>query len=153
VIVVDTHVWIWWVHQDDRLTPQAKDFITHHEPGRIGVSAISCWEVATLVERGRLRLPMAVDQWLHAALAYPGMKLLPDLSPGDPAAPRGLAVPHAATSADAQRRHLSTRLFPRTSRAGSPGGKRPGANGVVELSPFEFLDRLADLVPAAATSG
>ena len=24
---------------------------------------------------------------------------------------------------------------------------RPGANGVVELSPFEFLDRLADLVP------
>jgi len=24
---------------------------------------------------------------------------------------------------------------------------RPGANGVIELSPFEFLDRLADLVP------
>jgi hypothetical protein len=24
---------------------------------------------------------------------------------------------------------------------------RPGANGVVELSPREFLDRLADLVP------
>ena len=30
-----------------------------------------------------------------------------------------------------------------------PGRKstRPGANGVVELSPFEFLDRLTDLVP------
>ena len=30
-----------------------------------------------------------------------------------------------------------------------PGRKstRPGATGVVELSPFEFLDRLADLVP------
>jgi hypothetical protein len=25
--------------------------------------------------------------------------------------------------------------------------KRPGAHGVVELTPFEFLDRLADLVP------
>ncbi|MEX0669267.1 MAG: hypothetical protein WD060_02275 [Pirellulales bacterium] len=25
---------------------------------------------------------------------------------------------------------------------------RPGANGVVELSPFLFLDRLADLVPS-----
>jgi PIN domain nuclease of toxin-antitoxin system len=77
VIVVDTHVWIWWVHQDDHLTPQIKDFITQHEAGRIGVSAISCWEVAKLVERGRLRLPMAVDQWLDAALAYPGMTLLP----------------------------------------------------------------------------
>jgi hypothetical protein len=27
---------------------------------------------------------------------------------------------------------------------------RPGANGVIELTPFEFLDRLADLCPAAA---
>jgi hypothetical protein len=26
---------------------------------------------------------------------------------------------------------------------------RPGASGVVELSPFEFLDRLTDLAPAA----
>ncbi|MBM4011348.1 MAG: hypothetical protein FJ286_08205, partial [Planctomycetes bacterium] len=34
---------------------------------------------------------------------------------------------------------------------GRPGrgrkSTRPGANGVVELSPFEFLDRVADLVP------
>jgi hypothetical protein len=34
---------------------------------------------------------------------------------------------------------------------GPAGGRRkstrPGANGVVELSPFEFLNRLADLVP------
>jgi hypothetical protein len=32
-----------------------------------------------------------------------------------------------------------------------PGRKRkstqPGANGVIELAPFEFLDRLADLIP------
>jgi PIN domain nuclease of toxin-antitoxin system len=50
VIVVDTRIWIWWVHQDDRLVPQVKDFITQHETRRIGVSAISCWEVAKLVE-------------------------------------------------------------------------------------------------------
>ena len=33
--------------------------------------------------------------------------------------------------------------------ANPPGRKstRAGANGVVELTPFEFLDRLADLVP------
>jgi hypothetical protein len=29
----------------------------------------------------------------------------------------------------------------------SNNDSRPGANGVVELTPFEFLDRLADLVP------
>ena len=80
VIVLDTHVWVWWVHQDDRLSSKAKAFIAQHETRHIGVSAISCWEVAKLVERGRLKLPMPTDQWLHAALAYPGVKLL-ELSP------------------------------------------------------------------------
>ena len=32
-------------------------------------------------------------------------------------------------------------------RGRSRKSTQPGANGVVELSPFEFLDRLADLVP------
>jgi len=68
------------VHQDDRLSSKAKSFIAQHETRHIGVSAISCWEIAKLVERGRLKLPMPTDQWLHAALAYPGVKLL-ELSP------------------------------------------------------------------------
>ncbi len=32
-------------------------------------------------------------------------------------------------------------------RGRSRKSTRPGVNGVVELSPFEFLDRLSDLVP------
>lgn len=46
----------------------------------IGVSAISCWEVAKLVERGRLELPRSVEEWLDLALGYPGIRLL-ELSP------------------------------------------------------------------------
>lgn len=80
MIVLDTHVWVWWVHQDDRLSTNTKPFISQHETRHIGVSAISCREVAKLVERGRLRLPMSTDQWLHAALAYPGVRLL-ELTP------------------------------------------------------------------------
>ncbi len=37
---------------------------------------ISCWEVAKLVENNRLALSLAVDEWLTAALAYPGVQLL-----------------------------------------------------------------------------
>lgn len=80
MIVLDTHIWVWWVHQDDRLPASTKAFIAQRETQRIGVSAISCWEVAKLVEHGRLRLPMPTEQWLHAALAYPGMNLL-ELTP------------------------------------------------------------------------
>jgi PIN domain nuclease of toxin-antitoxin system len=80
VIILDTHIWVWWVHQDDRLPTKTRSFIAQHETRHIGISAISCWEVAKLVERGRLRLPLPTDQWLHAALAYPGVRLL-DLTP------------------------------------------------------------------------
>jgi PIN domain nuclease of toxin-antitoxin system len=46
----------------------------------ISVSAISCWEVAKLVEQGRLTLPCPVFDWLQQAISYPGVRLI-DLSP------------------------------------------------------------------------
>lgn len=80
MIVLDTHIWIWWVHADVRLSQTCNAFIRQHESQGLGISAIACWEVAKLVELGRLVLPLAVGQWLQQALAYPGMGLLP-LSP------------------------------------------------------------------------
>jgi len=80
VILLDTHIWVWWVHRDEHLPARLRTFIERHESATLGVSAISCWEVAKLVERGRLRLPMPTGDWLHAALAYPGVRLL-DLTP------------------------------------------------------------------------
>lgn len=46
----------------------------------MGISAISCWEVAKLVEYNRLTLPLPVADWLDQALAYPGVHLL-ELTP------------------------------------------------------------------------
>jgi PIN domain nuclease of toxin-antitoxin system len=80
LIVLDTHIWIWWVHGDPRLTQAQADVISEDEATEIGVSAISCWEVAKLVEYKRLILPSPVREWLDQALSYPGVRLLP-LSP------------------------------------------------------------------------
>jgi len=77
MIVLDTHIWIWWVHGTSHLSEKQIDIIAAHEDDIIGVSAISCWEVAKLVEYGRLALPYPVLEWLEMALSYPGMKLLP----------------------------------------------------------------------------
>jgi len=46
------------------------------ESDGLGVSVISCWEVAKLVEFGRLVLPTTLDEWMNQALAYPGIRLL-----------------------------------------------------------------------------
>jgi len=54
MIVLDTHIWVWWVHGDEQLTRAQREAITANETDLIGVSAISCWEIAKLVEYGRL---------------------------------------------------------------------------------------------------
>lgn len=80
MILLDTHVWVWWVHGEDRLSPAHRDAIAAHEDVGIGVSAISCWEIAKLVQNKRLVLPCRTLEWLDQALAYPGVRLI-DLSP------------------------------------------------------------------------
>ena len=77
MIVLDTHVWIWWVHDDRKLPSDHRQVVQNHEDAGLGVSAISCWEVAKLVEYGRLKLPDPVEVWMKEALAYPGIQLLP----------------------------------------------------------------------------
>lgn len=80
MIVLDTHIWIWWVSEDDHLTPASRAVIETHRSSGLGISAISCWEVAKLVQFGRLQLRDPTAQWLEQALAYPGCRLL-ELTP------------------------------------------------------------------------
>ena len=80
MILLDTHIWVWWVHGDENLLPRHADLIADSEEDGVGISTIACWEVAKLVEYGRLELPVSVNEWLAEALAYPGVTLLP-LSP------------------------------------------------------------------------
>ena len=80
MIVLDTHIWIWWVHGDAALPTATRALLDASEQTGLGVSATSCWEVAKLVERQRLTLPCPVSDWIQQALSYPGVRLL-ELSP------------------------------------------------------------------------
>lgn len=68
MIVLDTHIWIWWVHDDAQLPADCKTYIQSEEANGLGISIISLWEVAKLVEGGRLTLPIAVREWLEQAI-------------------------------------------------------------------------------------
>jgi PIN domain nuclease of toxin-antitoxin system len=76
MIVLDTHAWVWWVHGDAQLTELQKSTIAASETDVVGVSAISCWEIAKLVAYGRLDLSTPLDEWFEQALGYPGVHLL-----------------------------------------------------------------------------
>jgi PIN domain nuclease of toxin-antitoxin system len=76
MIVLDTHIWLWWTHDDDHLPVEYSELLQQHENEGLGVSVISCWEVAKLMEYQRLTLPCSVNEWFKTALAYPHIKLL-----------------------------------------------------------------------------
>lgn len=78
MIVLDTHALIWWVNGDAQLSGSAKASIeTAQQGGRVLVSAISLWEIAMLVERGRIALAMDLEQWLAAVQGLDGVEIVP----------------------------------------------------------------------------
>ncbi len=68
--LLDTHAWVWWICGDSRLTPRERETLDNLPPSERPVLAeISLWEVAMLVERGRLELDMDLERWLAVASA------------------------------------------------------------------------------------
>ena len=76
MIILDTHIWIWWIDDNQKLTQQHRQWIQQYQSQGLGVSLISCWEVAKLVEKNKLNLSIGVDEWINTALTYPGVQLL-----------------------------------------------------------------------------
>ncbi|MGE0886760.1 MAG: type II toxin-antitoxin system VapC family toxin [Blastocatellales bacterium] len=76
MIVLDTHIWVWWVHRDSHLPSDYQAYIQSQVPNGLGVSVFSCWEIAKLDTLGRLILPLPISDWLNFALAEPGLRLL-----------------------------------------------------------------------------
>jgi PIN domain nuclease of toxin-antitoxin system len=67
VILLDTHVWLWWMATPERLSYAARDTIA--QASGIGISTLSAWEVAMLATRGRISLDRDVGLWVRQALA------------------------------------------------------------------------------------
>ena len=75
MIVLDTHAWLWWVSDPDRLGRAARKQLEASD--RIGVASVSCFEVAAAAAKGRISLDRGALDWLHQAIALPRLELLP----------------------------------------------------------------------------
>lgn len=80
MILLDTHVWIWLADESDRLGPAHSKHIEQHRSTGLGISVISCWEVAKLMQYNRLKLACTLEEWMEGALKLPGIILL-ELTP------------------------------------------------------------------------
>ncbi|MGQ0592980.1 MAG: type II toxin-antitoxin system VapC family toxin [Gammaproteobacteria bacterium] len=76
MIVLDTHIWLMWIiHGEADLSPEIAAAL--QKESRIGVSAISSFEVAHLLKRRRIELPLPLNDWLREALEPSGIDSLP----------------------------------------------------------------------------
>ena len=78
-VLVDTHILLWWVSGDAQLSTSAKQTIetTLKSDDEVLVSSMSAWEVAMLVEKGRLVLTMDVAQWFEHVKRIDGLRMVP----------------------------------------------------------------------------
>ena len=57
MILLDTHVLLWLVFENDRLGTRTRGFIDAALDGAgVGLSTISFWETSMLVQRGRVEV-------------------------------------------------------------------------------------------------
>lgn len=76
VIVLDSHIWYWWVNLEHQRLPPGMAATIETAP-RVGVSAVSCFELALAHRRGRLELPIPSRDWFTRALEGSDVELLP----------------------------------------------------------------------------
>lgn len=77
-LLLDTHIWIWLNNGSPELKSKSIAEIDHAaQKGELFISAISVWEVATLVFKKRILLRTSIHDWVEQALSQPGIELIP----------------------------------------------------------------------------
>jgi PIN domain nuclease of toxin-antitoxin system len=79
MIVIDTHVLVWWVSGIKSLSTTAEKAVkdTLLSGSEVIVSSISAWEISMLIEKGRLVLSMDVASWLDEVSQIDGVRFVP----------------------------------------------------------------------------
>jgi PIN domain nuclease of toxin-antitoxin system len=66
MIVIDTHIWIWYLDKPDLLSEKSFAVVEHaKERKAIYISSISVWEICVLEKKGRLQFSIPAAQWIR----------------------------------------------------------------------------------------
>lgn len=76
IIVLDTHIWLWFINSN--LDKFPSHWLSQIEAAsRVGISPVSCYEVALAHSRGRLELSSTPAEWFQGALTTAGIEIFP----------------------------------------------------------------------------
>ena len=78
LILLDTHVWLWYFDNPALLSEAARDAIDKNIPERgLTVSAISAWEIYQQEARAKLILDRPASEWIAQSRALPFFHFTP----------------------------------------------------------------------------
>ena len=76
--LLDTHALVWLLDGNERLGEKSRTLIQQSaQADSLYVSAITPWEIAMLVSKGRLTLVQEIGEWLRIATSMPGLRMAP----------------------------------------------------------------------------
>jgi PIN domain nuclease of toxin-antitoxin system len=75
-LLLDTHIVLWLDSGDERLHPATRELIDRcwRHGWTVLLSAVTVWEIALLVDTGRISLDGPVDAWVERFLDQPGVE-------------------------------------------------------------------------------
>ncbi len=79
MILLDTHVLIWWVSDPGRLSERARNSIEQERQvdGGLLVSCITTWEISLLVSRSRLALRISAEDYIRELDRIDAIRFVP----------------------------------------------------------------------------
>ena len=108
-LLLDTHIALWLDSGDDRLRASTRALIDGcwQNGGAILLSAITVWEIALLLDTGRIDLDVPVAEWIERFLDCPGIEAVPL---GHQAASRSYQLHHLEHRDPADRLLIATAI-------------------------------------------
>ena len=108
-LLLDTHIALWLDSGDNRLRASTRALIDGcwQNGGAILLSAITVWEIALLVDTGRIDLDIPVAAWIERFLDCPGIEAVPL---GHQAASRSYQLHHLEHRDPADRLLIATAI-------------------------------------------
>lgn len=76
MLLLDTHALVWLASDQEQLTDRGRALI-RESAGRLFMSAISSLEIALLVKRSRLQLPLPPEQFVAESMQHHGINEIP----------------------------------------------------------------------------
>ena len=75
-VLLDTHAFIWWITDDERLSSHARSIITNGD-NELLVSSASGWEIVIKARLGRIHLPDKPESFIAEQLNINAIQSLP----------------------------------------------------------------------------